>query len=378
MLADQSQLLHLATHLEPTDLFAILQHHRQDIAAAGNASTLSELLVYCSAQLATAVVMKRILLAVVLSLSPILSVFATPPATFTEAKVVAKQQVYLDQASSSMGELYCGCKWTWVGKSGGRIDASSCGLQDRKQTNRAERTEWEHIVPAWTFGHQRQCWQEGGREHCVKDDPVFQAMEADLFNLYPSVGEVNGDRSNFNYGMASGVAPQYGQCKTKIDFDQRAAEPRDEVKGLVARTTFYMFDRYNLNMSRQQQQLLMAWDKQFPVTSWELERNKRIAAIMGHANPFVTGQRSWTTGYKPVGDGVVSTLSPRITTPTSDAPQVAGPASSGAIIGNKNSHIYHLPVGCPSYDKVSAKNQIAFGSESEAAAAGYRKAGNCK
>lgn len=192
------------------------------------------------------------------------------------------------------------------------------------------------------------------------------------------MGEVNGDRSNFNYGMASGVGPQYGQCKTKIDFDQRAAEPRDEVKGLVARTTFYIFDRYNLNMSRLQQQLLMAWDKQFPVTPWEVERNKRISAIMGHQNPFVTGQRSWSTGYKPLGDGVVSALPPRIGSPSSSAQQVASSALSGVIIGNKNSHIYHLPAGCPSYDKVSAKNQIAFESESEAAAAGYRKAGNCK
>jgi deoxyribonuclease-1 len=308
-----------------------------------------------------------------------LHAFATPPATFTEAKVVAKQKVYLDQANSSMGELYCGCKWAWVGKSGGRIDADSCGLQARKQETRAERTEWEHIVPAWTFGHQRQCWQNGGRKHCVDDDPVFRAMEADLFNLYPSVGEVNGDRSNFNYGMASGVAPQYGQCKTKVDFDQRAAEPRDEVKGLVARTTFYMFDRYNLSMSRQQQQLLMAWDKQYPVTAWETKRNKRIAAIMGHANPFVTGERSWTSGYKPAGEGIVSPRPQRVTKATS-APQVIGSASTsaGVIIGNKNSHLYHLPVGCPSYDRVSPKNQVSFGSIAEAEAAGFRKAGNCR
>jgi deoxyribonuclease I len=121
----------------------------------------------------------------------------------------------------------CGCKWTWAGKSGGRIDAESCGLQARKQETRAERIEWEHIVPAWTFGHQRQCWHSGGREHGVSDDQVFQAMEVDLFNLYPAVGEVNGERSNFNYGMTSKAAPQYGQCKTKVDFEQRAAEPRD-------------------------------------------------------------------------------------------------------------------------------------------------------
>lgn len=324
-----------------------------------------------------AVPMKNLFTVLVILLSFNLHAFATPPATFTEAKVVAKQKVYLDQANSSMGELYCGCKWAWVGKSGGRIDADSCGLQARKQETRAERTEWEHIVPAWTFGHQRQCWQNGGRKHCVDDDPVFRAMEADLFNLYPSVGEVNGDRSNFNYGMASGVAPQYGQCKTKVDFDQRAAEPRDEVKGLVARTTFYMFDRYNLSMSRQQQQLLMAWDRQFPVTSWEFERNKRIAAIMGHENPFVTGQRSWTPGYKPAAEGIVSPI-PQRTAKLPQAPQVVSTASAGVIIGNTNSHVYHLPTGCPSYDKVAAKNQVRFGSEAEAEVAGFRKAGNCK
>jgi len=324
-----------------------------------------------------AVPMKNLFTVLAILLSFNIQAFATPPATFTEAKIVAKQKVYLDQADSAMGELYCGCKWTWVGKSGGRIDAESCGLKTRKQEARAERTEWEHIVPAWTFGHQRQCWQSGGREHCVDDDPVFRAMEADLFNLYPSVGEVNGDRSNFNYGMASGVAPQYGQCKTKVDFDQRAAEPRDEVKGLVARTTFYMFDRYQLSMSRQQQQLLMAWDKQFPVTPWEAERNKRIAAIMGHENPFVTGQRSWTPGYKPAGDGIVNPIPQRVAKSAS-APEVISTASTGVIIGNRNSHVYHLPSGCPSYDKVATKNQITFGSESEAEAAGFRKAGNCR
>lgn len=303
--------------------------------------------------------------------------FANPPSTFSEAKVIAKQKIYLDQASSSMGELYCGCKWAWVGKSGGRIDPESCGLKARKQENRAERTEWEHIVPAWTFGNQRQCWKNGGRENCVDDDPVFRAMEANLFNLYPSVGEVNGDRSNFNYGMASGIAPQYGQCKTRVDFNQRAAEPRDEVKGLVARTTFYMFDRYKLNMSRQQQQLLMAWDKQYPVSPWEKERDRRIAAIMGHSNPFVTGERQWSQGYKTVGDGVVGALPGN--PPKATAQQTLASANGvSTIIGNRKSQVYHLSVGCPGYGQVSAKNQISFSSESEAQAAGYRKAGNCK
>ncbi|MDH0572396.1 endonuclease [Pseudomonas fulva] len=298
--------------------------------------------------------------------------WANPPSTFAEAKVVAKQQVYMDQGKSAMGELYCGCQWTWVGKSGGRIDAASCGYQTRKQQNRAERTEWEHIVPAHTFGNQRQCWKNGGREHCVDSDPVFRAMEADLFNLYPAVGEVNGDRSNFNYGMVSGNQGAYGQCTTKVDFAQRAAEPRDEVKGLVARTTFYMFDRYRLNMSRQQQQLLMAWDRQHPVSAWEKERDRRISAIMGHANPFVTGERQWTLNYTPTGDGVQPSLAAPVRT------SAASQAPVGAVLGNRNSHVYHLAAGCPGYHQVAPKNQVAFATEVEAQAAGYRKAGNCR
>ena len=321
--------------------------------------------------------MKKLLSALTLTLSFISPAYSSPPSTFSEAKVIAKQKIYLDQANSSMGELYCGCKWTWVGKSGGRIDAESCGLKARKQENRAERTEWEHIVPAWTFGNQRQCWKNGGRKHCVDDDSVFRAMEADLFNLYPSVGEVNGDRSNFNYGMTSGIAPQYGQCKTRVDFDQRTAEPRDDVKGLVARTTFYMFDRYKLNMSRQQQQLLMAWDKQHPVSAWEKERDRRIAAIMGHSNPFVTGERRWSQGYKAVGDAVVAAApvnSPQAPLQTT----MANANRVDSIIGNRKSQVYHLALGCPGYKQVSEKNQVSFTSESEAQGAGYRKAGNCK
>jgi beta-lactamase superfamily II metal-dependent hydrolase/methylphosphotriester-DNA--protein-cysteine methyltransferase len=51
--------------------------------------------------------------------------------------------------------------------------------------------------------------------------------------------------------------------------------------------------------------------------------------------------------------------------------------STGNIIGNKNSKIYHLP-GCPGYKTVSEKNQVIFKSAAEAEAAGYTRAKNCK
>lgn len=120
--------------------------------------------------------MTALLFVVFAALFSSISAHAEAPASFATAKVIAKQQIFFDQASSPLGELYCGCKWEWTGKSGGRIDPASCGYETRAQQNRADRIEWEHIVPAWVFGHQRQCWQNGGRKNCISDDPVFRVM----------------------------------------------------------------------------------------------------------------------------------------------------------------------------------------------------------
>lgn len=145
----------------------------------------------------------------------------------------------------------------------------------------------------------------GGRRNCNSDDPVFSVMEADMHNLVPSIGEVNGDRSNYRFGMLPGEPRIYGQCDVEVDFKQRTVEPRAEVRGQIARIYFYVHDRYDLNMSKQQQRLFMAWDKEHPVTPWERLLDQRIAEVMGHHNPFVTGERTYQLGHKNSAEGVV-------------------------------------------------------------------------
>ena len=232
-------------------------------------------------------------------------------------------------------------------------------------------------MPAYAFGSQRQCWQNGGRKNCIDTDPVFRKMEADMHNLDVSVGEVNADRSNFRYGVLPSTPKQYGACPTRTDFQQRVTEPRDQVKGAVARIYFYMHDRYGLSMSKAQQQLLMAWDHQYPVTAWEQERDRRIARIMGHSNPFVTGERSWSLGMRVTGAGTM----PQAIRSEPVQHQVSGGDASNSIqlvIGNRNSNVYHLPVGCPSYGKVGTRNRVEFASAADAEAAGFKRAGNCR
>lgn len=47
-------------------------------------------------------------------------------------------------------------------------------------------------------------------------------------------------------------------------------------------------------------------------------------------------------------------------------------AETGRIVGNRNSHIYHVP-GQAGY-RMNSSNAVYFNSEDEAKAAGYRKA----
>ncbi|ELR65327.1 Endonuclease I precursor [Photobacterium marinum] len=209
------------------------------------------------------------------------TVMAAHPSSFSKAKKIAVN-IYQEHPVS----FYCGCDIKWQGKKG-IPDLESCGYEVRKQKRRASRIEWEHVVPAWQFGHQLQCWQDGGRKNCGKD-ARFRHMEADLHNLTPAIGEVNGDRSNFNFRpWNDDKGAFYGQCEMKVDFKQRRADPPPAARGAIARTYLYMSDRYPFRLSRQQRQLMEAWDRQYPVSDWECRRNEKIAEIQGNHNPYV-------------------------------------------------------------------------------------------
>ena len=212
-----------------------------------------------------------------LTLSFCIAAHADAPRTFSEAKKIASG-LYAPQST----EFYCGCKY-----SGSRVNLAACGYVPRKNANRAKRIEWEHIVPAWQIGHLRQCWQNGGRKNCTKNDPVYQRAEADLHNLVPSIGEVNGDRNNFSFGWLPVQTGQYGSCLTQVDFKAKKVMPRPSVRGMIARTYFYMSKQYRLPLSKQDRQLYEAWNKTYPVDTWEIQRNQRVACVMGRGNAFV-------------------------------------------------------------------------------------------
>ncbi|MCG5517377.1 MULTISPECIES: endonuclease [unclassified Ectothiorhodospira] len=207
------------------------------------------------------------------------------------------EQVHYDRQET----LYCGCNYN----TDNEVDLASCGMGKLIGNARAERIEAEHVFPASQFGSFRQCWREpgsfpecttsggrqlSGRDCCQRVDPSFVAAHNDLHNLYPSVGYINGRRSNYNWGMIQG-GDTYGDCQIRIDASIRRAQPPQHAKGFIARAMLYMQDTYGFRLSRQDQQLYRAWNNQYPPDDWEIERNRRITAIQGLSNRYIEEYR---------------------------------------------------------------------------------------
>lgn len=192
--------------------------------------------------------------------------------------------------------IYCNCRYI-----GHTIDLKSCGYKVRKDAKRAERLEWEHVVPAEAFGHSFKEWREGanrcvhngkrfkGRK-CAQNNPEFSRMEADLYNLWPEVGELNGLRNNFSMaelGAEKSGQGDFGGCKAKIE--DRKFEPMPAAKGRVARVYLYMDQAYPGRgiVSEKNRKLFEAWDKLHPADEWECQRAKKIEKIQGNENPIL-------------------------------------------------------------------------------------------
>jgi len=62
---------------------------------------------------------------------------------------------------------------------------------------------------------------------------------------------------------------------------------------------------------------------------------------------------------------------------TSSQTTTITPTTQGQVVGSKNGTVYHLP-WCSGAKRISENNKVWFVSKTEAEAAGYRPAANCK
>lgn len=192
----------------------------------------------------------------------------------------------------------------------------------------------EHSVP--------KSWWGGGK----------QAQYSDIFNIVPTDGYVNNQRSNYPYGVCEGgtrltngqyVAKGRMGFSTRAGYSGRVFEPDDEYKGDFARAYFYMAACYNDVISGWTQSggsaffagnnypvfttyaidLLMEWHRLDPVSEKETTRNCYAHSWQGNRNPFIDhpelAEHIWGNkqGVAWTGDGEAPSDTPALTQPAS-------------------------------------------------------------
>lgn len=204
------------------------------------------------------------------------------------------RRVYADMQYT----FYCDCPYAH-----GKINLGACAFksQDPHLMQRAQRVEWEHIVPAavfggnlaaWRFGHP-QCVRKGrkyrGRRCARKASEEFRHMEADLYNLVPSVGEINAARGRLPIAMQEEKATKvYGDCMTSIG--PSSLQPREKIRGFIARVYLYMDAAYPGNgiiKDARERQIFTEWHRRYPPDAHERLRARRIERIQKNSNPWI-------------------------------------------------------------------------------------------
>ena len=202
---------------------------------------------------------------------------------FASAKKILKKMNYFGIKE----DIYCGCEFY-----NNKIpNNAKCGIKPRKNAKRAYQIEFEHIVPFENQVGHTIAWNSGipeckGKKSRKCASKIFGHMEGDLWNLWPSAGELNADRSNYSYSMISGPRTQYGKCNFIVE--DRKAEPRNEVKALVAYTYMYFQKTYAKYLktnyiSNKNEKLFEAWSK-LPLTLEQCNWAKRVVEVQGNRN----------------------------------------------------------------------------------------------
>jgi endonuclease I len=125
----------------------------------------------------------------------------------------------------------------------------------------------------------------------------------DAHHLRPTDVSVNGRRSNLDFDNGGNHYVD-GDGATGCYYDSDSWEPRDEVKGDVARMIFYMAVRYEgdsgeldlevvdeVNTGPQPEHgklsTLLDWHFLDPPDAWEMRRNDRVYEYQENRNPFI-------------------------------------------------------------------------------------------
>ncbi len=142
------------------------------------------------------------------------------------------------------------------------------------------------IVASYVYSSSwiRDVLQCGTSRQCKRESPRYNQILSDLHNLVPADSYFDFKRKNALFGtLDESVAPNKCGIRKKLHI----IEPPARLKGDIARILFYMHQRYDLPLMTSYLEL-KRWHDMDPPDAEERARDKKIEALQGEANPFVS------------------------------------------------------------------------------------------
>ena len=180
--------------------------------------------------------------------------------------------------------------WPVLYKFGG--ETVYCGLEFKEDKNNllSLTLSIEHAVPQSWIVKRYGCKKCGD---CTDSECGFAI--GDLHNLWPVIAKVNSSRRNFSFGEIPGEKDRrftrFCSDYERTKGSNAVIEPREAVKGDLARSVLYMLATYDMELpSDMDEEMLSRWHRCDPPDKLEMQRNNAIEKLQGNRNPYIDQQ----------------------------------------------------------------------------------------
>jgi len=163
-----------------------------------------------------------------------------------------------------------------------------------------------HVVSSKRMGKFFKCWNKKADkgfsfyknkiknnnnakiERCEKNSELFLTMNNDMHNMIPVENNLNLKIKGSDYGFLKNSKESKKIGSIYFNDKLHMIMPNEDWRGRIARTYFYMSNKYSLHMSKDELSTFVLWNNLYPPTKWEKWKNQAVLKVQGNDNPYIS------------------------------------------------------------------------------------------
>ncbi len=205
-------------------------------------------------------------------------------------------EILNDIYSDNSFTFFCGCEFRENG-----VNYQKCSYYPKINNKNAHKIKWVKIIRMNDIIKNntklkkinKKCinknWGKRKKNKCVKKNKIklLNKLKKDLHLVYPVISQISKLTFNKDFKIINKEKRKFGECD--LEVNKRFVEPRDEIKGDIARLYKYVSVKYEKDnlITKKKDKLFNTWSKNDPADDWECKRSEMIEKETGIVNPIL-------------------------------------------------------------------------------------------